>query len=280
MQLSLMHMILFHNIEPHMKAILVSLFNIFLKIRFTFYKPLILKNRDTEYSIFFTIHSAKEFFLRYKLSYIAEPSTIRWIKEYIKPNHIVWDVGANVGAYSLLVGCYFRSNDSGHVFAFEPEASNFYSLNKNIVANDLSNFVTPIPIAFGNKFDVSNFFVSSLESGSATHALEKPISDGVPFNALHTQGAIQSSIDFLLANSTISSPHHIKIDVDGFESDIISGMHTLLSSNSLKSICIEIADTLSNGKLESTIESYGFSCAFYDRWANNNGVIYNIVYIR
>ena len=148
-----MHMILFHNIESNMKGVLVSLFKFLLKIRFLFNKPLVLKNRDTEYSIFFAIHSVKEYFLRYKLSYIADPSTI-------------------------------------------------------------------------------------------------------------------------------PTPNHIKTDVAGFESEVISGMHSLLFSNSLGSICIEIADTFSIGKLELVIDSCGFSRAFFDYWTNNNGAIYNTMYIR
>ena len=102
---------------------------------------------------------------------------------------IVWDIGANVGAYSLLIAKKVATN-GGHILAFEPESSNSHSLNRNIQLNDLCHWLTPIPLAFGNSLKLGEFFLSPNETGSATHGLDAPVSDGKVFNPSHRQGIL------------------------------------------------------------------------------------------
>ena len=52
----------------------------------------------------FSTNSFVEYFLRAEESYTREKVTMDWIRTYIEPNDIVYDVGAIVGAYSLLFG--------------------------------------------------------------------------------------------------------------------------------------------------------------------------------
>jgi len=60
-----------------------------------------------------------------------EPDTLYWIDNYMNDNDVFYDVGANIGTYSL-----YAANKGGlKIFAFEPESSNYYYLNKNIYLN-------------------------------------------------------------------------------------------------------------------------------------------------
>jgi hypothetical protein len=52
----------------------------------------------------FYVSSHKEYYWRAHASYSAEESTMHWIEHIVNPNDIVYDIGANVGAYSLLLG--------------------------------------------------------------------------------------------------------------------------------------------------------------------------------
>jgi hypothetical protein len=59
----------------------------------------------------------KEYQYRYQSSYISEKSTMHWIEHFVKEGNIVWDVGANVGAYSLLLGKRLQRLGGGGSFS-------------------------------------------------------------------------------------------------------------------------------------------------------------------
>ena len=56
-----------------------------------------------------------------------EPETIKWIEKF-KPETVFWDIGANVGIYSIYAGL----NPNLNIYAFEPASNNFNLLNQNI----------------------------------------------------------------------------------------------------------------------------------------------------
>ncbi len=66
----------------------------------------------------------------------------RW-GDYAAPRGIVFDIGANIGAFSL-----YAAQTADKVYAFEPESSNHAQLLKNIAANRFTNIV-PIKKAVG-----------------------------------------------------------------------------------------------------------------------------------
>jgi len=76
------------------------------------------------HKIRFLSTSFVEYFLRAEESYTREEVTMHWIRTYIQPDDIVYDIGANVGAYSILIG-KIVSRGVGKVYAFEPGAANF-----------------------------------------------------------------------------------------------------------------------------------------------------------
>ena len=78
-----------------------------------------------------------------------EPDTLDWIDTHFKPGDTVFDIGANIGQYSLYAAK--RLNHDIAILAFEPEALNFAKLNRNIVLNGLIDVHTmaylPIKLA-------------------------------------------------------------------------------------------------------------------------------------
>ena len=60
-----------------------------------------------------------------------EPETIEWMDRLFKSDEVMWDIGANIGLYSL----YAARAKGLKVFAFEPESTNFARLNNNINLN-------------------------------------------------------------------------------------------------------------------------------------------------
>ena len=62
--------------------------------------------------------------LRAQRSYTRELVTMYWLRNCVSPNDVVYDIGANVGAYSLYAGKVVR-NGQGKVYAFEPSDQNY-----------------------------------------------------------------------------------------------------------------------------------------------------------
>ena len=68
-----------------------------------------------------------------------EPETIQWIRNF-KSNSIFYDIGANVGMYSIFAAINDKKNK---IYSFEPHAGNFMSLVKNININNVPKLLSP-----------------------------------------------------------------------------------------------------------------------------------------
>ena len=218
-----------------------------------------------------------EYFLRAEESWSREKVTMHWIRNCINEGDVVLDIGANVGAYSLLIGKKLESG-GGIVYAIEPESGNFKALNDNIRLNGLSGIVIPFSFAVGDARRVGQFYLASNEVGSSMHALDKPVSDGIPFQAKHGQGVLVESLDSFVESAEVKFPSHIKIDVDGFEKMIVQNMSRTLANNRLETVMIEVEVELSAGYIERTLESHGFKETMRERMAGRQ--IFNILYER
>jgi len=157
-----------------------------------------------------------------------EPGTIKWIEGF-KKTDVVFDIGANVGAYSLIMAHYAQK-----VFAVEPSVFTFGTLIKNIHTNKASNII-PLNIALSQKSELLNFAYSSVELGSSSHGLE-----GTVLNEAFKQSILAFSLDNLVDEFNIGVVHHVKLDVDGIEFEILKGARKVLGNPGFKSLSVEV----------------------------------------
>lgn len=126
--------------------------------------------------------------------------------------HVVFDIGANVGFYTLLASVLVQGE--GHVYSFEPFPRNVDYLRKHIEINGIAN-CTVIEAAVGSE-DGKNHFNPS-HSPSMGH--------------LSTRGEITVktlSLDNALRSKKIRPPDVMKIDVEGAELQVLQGCtHTV-----------------------------------------------------
>jgi hypothetical protein len=94
---------------------------------------------------------------------LKEPDTIQWIDRF-EPSDVFWDVGANVGIFSL----YAASRREVKVLAFEPSADNYMVLCRNVEINALERFV-PYCIALTGNTELDVLNSPSRELGGALH---------------------------------------------------------------------------------------------------------------
>ncbi len=99
--------------------------------------------------------------------------------------------------------------------------------------------VNVLPIAFSDTTGVSEMILSSLEFGGSGHTVtSQPQSDRGGFE----QAVISYKMSDFVRDFDCALPTHIKIDVDGTETDILRHANQVLASPRLRSVIVEIND--------------------------------------
>jgi FkbM family methyltransferase len=164
-----------------------------------------------------------------------EPETIDWINK-MDSNNILWDVGANVGVYSL-----YAAKKGLSVKSFEPSSANYFLLNKNIEINHLSDNISAFCLAFNDEILLDSLNMIRTEFGSAHSTFSDKVDQyGNSFTPVFKQGMIGFDIDGFIDQFSPKFPNHIKIDVDGIEDKIINGAKKTLNDKRLKSLLVEL----------------------------------------
>jgi FkbM family methyltransferase len=167
-----------------------------------------------------------------------EPEMLTWFEKYLKKDDVFYDVGANVGAYSLLAAALYRGEVD--IISFEPSATNFAQLTRNIGLNKWANRITPLPIALTDSRRLLHFGYSDLIAGAALHVVRtEPF---VSEKAALIQKVVGMPLDDLITSFGIPSPSVMKIDVDGAELGVLKGAANTLGNPRLKSVLIELED--------------------------------------
>ena len=128
------------------------------------------------------------------------------------------DVGAYIGFYSILMSNVFEK-----IYAFEPLKRNFNILNKNILENNLGHKIETYNFGLGSKAE--KLFGGSNRKGELLQSSGFSLLDNINKSE---QISIFRGDDILSLNNEIIT---IKIDVEGFELDVLKGLEKLLKNN-------------------------------------------------
>jgi len=157
--------------------------------------------------------------------------------DLLSPGEVVFDVGANIGWFSLLAAR--RVNPAGHVVAFEPSLENAACVQRNAVSNGLGN-VTVIPAAVSDRDGWVSF--------DANSSLKGKLSD-------EGQAIVPAvSLDSWLDGR--EPPSVVKIDVEGAEIQVLRGMAGILKSVK-PTLIIELHGT--NGHVADLLDQAGYT---------------------
>lgn len=180
-----------------------------------------------------------------------EPETLDWIDSF-SPDSTFFDVGANVGLYSLYAGIKKHK-----VIAIEPMSDNYFILQRNIILNKMDNVISYC-IGLYNKNMIDVLKLRNLGFGQAENSFNEPVgSHDEQYNALINQGSVSFTLDYL--SDALGVPNYIKIDVDGHELRVLEGGLKTLQDKNLKGILIELVDsTSSRDKVMDLLSSCGF----------------------
>jgi FkbM family methyltransferase len=190
---------------------------------------------------------------------IYEPETTSVLKRLAAPGQIWWDIGANIGWFTLLLSRIV--GDEGRVEAFEPNPFTASLLDRAITINGASN-VRVRRLALGDRQEEATLYIPS-EPGSAEGGHGRPaMLRHADLRSLSEVSVQVNMIDSLVSSNAIPCPFGIKMDAEGFEGAIIAGAQRLFREASPMVVISEINHRkdclLKPHELVSTIVDFGY----------------------
>jgi FkbM family methyltransferase len=141
---------------------------------------------------------------------------------FLKPGQVFYDIGANMGFFSLLAARLIGS--SGSVCSFEPLKENADHIRANAALNNFAQ-IQVYEVAIGSSTGTAELLVTDWDGGSAL--ANSPVKPSKPSS---TRTVPVRTLDELIRQAHLRSPDFIKIDVEGVELDVLKGMTGTLKS--------------------------------------------------
>jgi FkbM family methyltransferase len=195
----------------------------------------------------------------------------------LRPGDLFVDIGANVGSYSILAG----GISGAEVIAIEPVPATFECLLDNIRLNRLDTLIIPRNLAVGShsgsvlfskSLDTVNHVLAEGEAGS-TEAIAVPV----------------ETLDGLISGQC---PVLLKVDVEGYETEVVQGAANALENTQLMAVLMELNGSgerygHDERKLHRKMLEKGFTTCLYRPFERNlipveGGIpgVDNVLYVR
>jgi FkbM family methyltransferase len=167
-----------------------------------------------------------------------EPEIAEVFNRAIQPGDTVFDVGANVGIFSILAARLVGPD--GCVVGFEPAADNLERFAVNLALNDLKNVIV-VDQPAGDRITSVTFYLNSDNDGG--HSLWDPGNHPWhPLSRTNFQPVVMTAttIDAEVARRSLAPPRLIKIDAEGAEHLVLAGAVELLREYEIPYIIAEL----------------------------------------
>lgn len=149
----------------------------------------------------------------------SEPPVQREIARLVKPGQVFYDIGANVGFFSIIAARLV--GPTGQVCSFEPLPQNAAAIRRNAELNGLAH-LRPFEIALGSESRTEQLMVTEWDGGSAL------TTSAVAVSAIDQKAVAVRPLDEVIATEGLRPPNFVKIDVEGAEEDVLLGMRETL----------------------------------------------------
>ena len=184
---------------------------------------------------------------------IRERRSTRIMEQFIRPDDVILELGANIGYYVLIESTVL--SDKGYIYAVEPGPENVERLKKNIALNDISN-IEVSHMAMSNRKGTARLYF-----GQACNLHSLIESSGDP-DAKYVEVRTDTVDSFLKDKKPIT---FLRMDVEGYETEVIHGMKETLESPQFKRMFVEIhPHRVSTEKMQEflqTLADHGFEIA-------------------
>ncbi len=164
---------------------------------------------------------------------VYEAGTLYVLKECLREGDVFLDVGANIGFISLAAASFVGT--SGKVYSFEPLPETFEMLRTNLSINNITN-VGIYNIALGSTKESMPIYDND-KFGRGSASLMR-------LNGAQNNGREISvdTLDAFISCAKVNNIRMLKIDVEGYELEVLEGAKKLLSHSNAPIICIEYSN--------------------------------------
>lgn len=195
---------------------------------------------------------------------VFEPECWNFVKGLLRPGMVVFDVGANLGQYTLLAAHCVGAQ--GHVHSFEPSQRIFTELQFNVELNGLSDRCVLNRLAVSDAPGTAK--LSRYEEGAEVFGSlgvhERSEADIVGYEEVKTL-----TLDGYMEQHGIGRVDFIKIDIEGAELLALKGASRLLLRKDAPTILLEMGDVNTDG--------FGYkACEIWDHLVNLGYRMYSI----
>jgi FkbM family methyltransferase len=183
---------------------------------------------------------------------------ISWVcKKLVKRGDTVCDIGANIGIVTLLLSRLV--GNTGRVFAFEPNPTCYDALTSAIARNRMTN-VVPQLIALGAQTEERDLSIPSHNAGAGS------LRQAAQNRADKTTRVSVRTLDEFVEEQKIESVQFMKLDVEGFESEVFAGSYHVLETLRPDAILFEMNERCSGPLIQHSVFNvldrfeYAFLC--------------------
>jgi FkbM family methyltransferase len=183
----------------------------------------------------------------------VDPALVRWASEFVRPGDVVWDVGSNVGLFSLVAASV--AGKSGYVLAIEPDTFLVELMRRSVEAGSSARAeIAILPAAISDQFGVVRLNVAA--RGRAANFIEGAVGSTQTGGVRDRTVVVAITLDWLYER--FPRPSVVKLDIEGAEVLALRGGEKLLATEPLPIILCEVRETSSRA-IASILSDRGYS---------------------
>jgi FkbM family methyltransferase len=162
-----------------------------------------------------------------------ERPVVRKILSRLDTDDVIWDIGANIGTFSCMMGDILKQ---GEIVCFEPYPPNIDKLEKNLDRNFINGEI--VPVALSNTDNIVSFHaVHADEAGTQQGSIASDYADINRSKETIKVNCVTG--DQLVSENKVPIPDVVKIDVEGAGVEVIDGMVETLASPNCRLVVVE-----------------------------------------
>ncbi|CAD5350590.1 FkbM family methyltransferase [Flavobacterium bizetiae] len=196
----------------------------------------------------------------------SEKTILKIINYFALKNYNFVDVGANIGLHTLTAA---NANSNIEVFSFEPEPNNFYKLIKNISINDCLN-IRPFKLGLGESSYINQMNINQ-GWNNGKHSMK------VHFGTNQKNINIPVSLLDNFKENISNGPLIIKIDVEGYEKEVIEGATKFLNNLDNSILIIELLEEINGLLICKEIKDMLIKLNFKEIYKINSNEVFELV---